>query len=89
MLCKGRDCFPNFSHKFLLNGSYKRGPDDGLSEAETYCLTDLYTVFCLTVYWEIYTPKDEATTVLQNAWYHQPIHTVSHPSRLESLETLS
>ena len=49
ILCKGRDCFPNFSHKFLLNGSYKRGPDDGLSEAETYCLIDLYMALCMTV----------------------------------------
>jgi len=30
-----------------LNGSYKRGPDDGSSEAETCCLIDLYIVFCL------------------------------------------
>jgi hypothetical protein len=66
ILCKGRDLFPNFGHEYLLNGSYKSGPDNGLSEAETCCLIDLYTVFCLTVYWEIYTPEDEATTVLQN-----------------------
>jgi len=64
------------------------GPDDGLSEAKTWYLINLYTVLCLTVYWEIYTPEDEATTVLQNIKNYLPIHTVSHPSRLESLETL-
>jgi hypothetical protein len=89
ILCIGRDLFPKFSHKFLLNGSYKRWPDNGrLSEAETCCLIDLYMVFCPTVYREIYTPEDEATTVLQSIRNYLPIHKASHPSRLESLETL-
>jgi len=39
-------------------------------------------VFCLTVYWEIYTPQDEAITVLQNIRNYPPIHKGHIPADL-------
>jgi hypothetical protein len=45
-------------------------------------LPNLYMVLCVFVYWEIYTGKDEATTILQTISKYLLIHTVLHPSKL-------